>query len=108
MNVGERLKTAIYMKNKTLKEFSKKSNIPYTTLQQYFSGVRKPNADVLYNLTLQSDISIDWLLTGKGSMFKSEQINQPPEWLNDWWQQADEKHRAWLEIQLSQTPPTTQ
>ncbi len=53
------------------------------------------------------DINPDWLLTGKGTMYRRE-ANQSPEWLDNWWQQADEEHRTWLKIQLSQTPPTTQ
>ena len=56
----------------------------------------------IYNL-FGDKINMDWLFTGKGQMFKEDTT---PEWLNDWWQQADDEHRTWLKIQLSQTPPT--
>ena len=110
MDISQRLKTAISTKYKTLKEFSKHSNIPYVTLQRYFSGTRKPNSDVLYDLSSQLDISIDWLLTGEGQIFKGEKkpdTAQSPKWFTDWWQHADDEHRTWLKIQLKQTPPVT-
>ena len=108
MSIGQRLRQAIQNNCLTLKDFSEKSQIPYRTLQQYLNDSRVPGGASLIKLNASLGISTDWLLTGKDSMFKSEQINPTPKWLNDWWQQADEKHRIWLEIQLNQTPPTTQ
>jgi transcriptional regulator with XRE-family HTH domain len=92
MNIGNRLKQAILLKNKSLKEFSRNSGIPYITLQQYFSGKRKPNADVLHYVSIHLNTNTDWLLTGEGSMFREEKKDRQegPNWLTDWWLQADE------------------
>ncbi|RKZ41604.1 MAG: transcriptional regulator, partial [Candidatus Parabeggiatoa sp. nov. 3] len=74
MNIGGRLKKAILLKNKSLKDFSKTSEIPYITLQQYLAGKREPAASVLTKINIHSNISIDWLLTGRGTMYNDVPI----------------------------------
>jgi transcriptional regulator with XRE-family HTH domain len=105
MDIGSRLKKAILLNYKTLKEFSKKTGIPYITLHRYFSGKRKLNVDVLNDMNRYLNISIDWLLTGKGQMYLNEKTENKeyPKWLTDWWQQSNEEHRNWLKIQLKNT-----
>ena len=49
---------------------------------------------------------MDWLMTGQGKMYRTK--SGPDfvksalvlEWLNKWWENADEKHRYWLEVQM--------
>ncbi|HIE02638.1 MAG TPA: XRE family transcriptional regulator [Thiotrichaceae bacterium] len=111
MNINERLKKVILLKNKSLKDFSEYSKIPYITLQQYLSGKRKPPIDFLIKIKTHSNISIDWLLTGQGEMYekkgteKVETLVGTIEWLNEWWDGADEKHRHWLEVQMKRCFP---
>jgi len=111
MGIAQRLKKIISNKNKTLKDFSKESNIPYTTLQKYIAGERKPGADALTKIHTQLGTSTDWLLTGQGEMYerkgteKVETLGGTIEWLNEWWDGADEKHRNWLEVQMKQCFP---
>ncbi|MEK8017060.1 MAG: helix-turn-helix transcriptional regulator [Candidatus Parabeggiatoa sp.] len=111
MDIAKRLKKVIVNKNKTLKDFSKEANIPYITLQKYIAGERKPGADALTKIHIQLGISINWLLTGKGEMYekkgteKVETLVGTIEWLKEWWDGADEKHRHWLEVQMKRCFP---
>ncbi len=123
MSIEQRLRQAILLKNKTLKEFASESGMPYTTLQQYLSDKidRKPNADALIKFETYLNISIDWLLTGKGSMYqnvyqndlqeekaeykKRNEIEKIREWLKLWWNKADERERYWLSVQMERTFP---
>jgi hypothetical protein len=45
--------------------------IPYRTLQNYLLDEREPNAKAMGALRTHLGISVDWLLTGEGSMFHS-------------------------------------
>ena len=109
MNIEQRLREIILLKNNSLKEFSEKADIPYITLQQYLAGNRKPGMDALIKIGIQLNISIDWLLTGEGEMYRKKTIEtvenvetseKTIEWLNQWWENADEKHRHWLEVHM--------
>lgn len=122
MSIMERLRQTILSKNKTLRDFSDESSIPYTTLQQYLSGSRKPGLDALNSIKTHLSISIDWLLTGDGPMHREQahQIQAQPaeykikrndeikymhDWLDDLWYNADAKKRHWLEIQIGRSFP---
>jgi len=108
IDIHKRLKDVISFKNQTLKDYSRNSKIPYVTLQRYFSGKQKPTINLLYEIVINFDIDMTWLLTGNGSMYREEKKEieeKQPKWLTDWWQQSDEAHKYWLEIQLKQTKP---
>jgi transcriptional regulator with XRE-family HTH domain len=117
MNIKQRLRQAILLKNKTLKQFALESGMPYITLQQYLSDKidRKPNADALIKMSIYLNVSIDWLLTGEGAMYRDhiqeervenkKAVEQIVEWLKDWWDKANEKERYWLEVQIERTFP---
>ncbi len=91
----------------TQKEFSLALGVSRSYISEVEHGKCKPSIEMLIGINNHfDDINPDWLLTGKGTMYRRD-ANQPPEWLNDWWQQADDEHLAWLKIQLSHTPPTT-
>jgi len=114
MSIGKRLRQAIINKGMNLKEFSKNSKIPYRTLQEYLTDSRMPGGESLIKIDAELSINISWLLTGKGEIYRE---NKPKEkittfkselflnWLNKWWENADEKHRNWLEIQLKRCFP---
>jgi transcriptional regulator with XRE-family HTH domain len=117
MNIKQRLRQAILLKNKTLKQFALESGMPYITLQQYLSDKidRKPNADALIKMSIYLNVSLDWLLTGEGAMYRDhiqeervenkKAVEQIVEWLKDWWDKANEKERYWLEVQIERTFP---
>jgi len=117
MDISKRLRQAILLKNKTLKEFALKADMPYITLQRYLSGDRKPNTDALTKISIHLNVSTDWLLMGEGPMYrdqiqeqkaeykKKDEVDQIRDWLKDWWAQADEKKRNWLEIEMERTFP---
>ena len=66
MSIKERLREAMDAKSLTIKALSDLSKIPYRSLQNYLRGEREPNAEALVALSTHLNISIDWLLTGKG------------------------------------------
>lgn len=66
MSIKERLREAMDDKGLTIKALSDLSKIPYRSLQNYLRGEREPNAEALIALSTHLNISIDWLLTGKG------------------------------------------
>jgi transcriptional regulator with XRE-family HTH domain len=117
MNIKQRMRQAILLKNKTLKQFALESGMPYITLQQYLSDKidRKPNADALIKMSIYLNVSLDWLLTGEGAMYRDhiqeervenkKAVEQIVEWLKDWWDKANEKERYWLEVQIERTFP---
>ncbi|WP_424686554.1 MAG: helix-turn-helix transcriptional regulator [Halarcobacter ebronensis] len=56
-------------------EFCKKLNITYQTYQNYLNG-RDISTDVAIKLNENFNININWLLTGKGTMFEYEVENK--------------------------------
>ncbi|MEK8017153.1 MAG: helix-turn-helix transcriptional regulator [Candidatus Parabeggiatoa sp.] len=111
MSISKRLREIIDTKGMNLTEFSKVTEIPYRTLQNYVSGERPIKIDILTKIYTQTGISLSWLLTGKGEMYerkgteKVETLGGAIEWLNEWWDGADEKHRHWLEVQMRRCFP---
>lgn len=72
MSIGKRLRLAIDASNLKVKGFSELTEIPYRSLQQYLSEDRSPAADVLTKICAQTNIDINWLLTGQGSMYRDQ------------------------------------
>ena len=72
MSIKERLREAMDAKSLTIKALSDLSKIPYRSLQNYLRGEREPNAEALVALSTHLNISIDWLLTGKGEAVGEE------------------------------------
>lgn len=68
MGIDERLKKVLKNRGLSIKEVSETCGIPYRTLQNYLRGEREPNAKALSTLGTQLGVSLDWLLTGSGSM----------------------------------------
>ncbi|EEZ6284044.1 TPA: helix-turn-helix transcriptional regulator [Escherichia coli] len=74
MSIKERLREAMVAKSLTIKALSDLSKIPYRSLQNYLRGEREPNAEALVALGTHLNISIDWLLTGKGETVGVEKV----------------------------------
>ncbi len=95
-----------------LREFSRKTGIPYPTLQHYLSGRSEPGTENLQKIVIKFDINLNWLLTGEGEMFlkkgeivdiKDTSLLNIIQFLKDFWSKASEK--VWLEIQFEKCFP---
>ncbi len=71
-DIPKRLREVIKVLGLSLKKAAELCNIPYRSLQDYIYGSRKPRIDALVKISNSLRVSLDWLLTGKGSMFLGE------------------------------------
>lgn len=69
MSISERLRSVLDAKGLSIKQAADTIGIPYRTLQNYLLDEREPNAKAMSALRTHLGISVDWLLTGEGSMF---------------------------------------
>lgn len=92
MSIASRLRSVIDDKGMSIKEASEVAGIPYRTLQNYLLGEREPNAKAMAAIRTHLGISLDWLLTGEGSMFLGVST-EPPET-----QTANQQEKAILEL----------
>ncbi len=70
INISDNLRLVVEKLGYTIKQFAIVCGIPYRTMQDYLVGKREPGAINLQKITTQMSVSIDWLLTGKGDMFR--------------------------------------
>ncbi len=106
----ERLK--ILKGRRTLKEFSKKLNIPVSTLHYYFNG-RDPSLSFLLKVCEKLNVREEWLLLGKGPIYKTSSIDFNDEenfdmllkFIKMKWEAFSEKEKNWLEISLQKMFP---
>ena len=71
MCISERLKQVLDAKNMTVTEFSNVTGISYRSAMNYLNEGRDPNVDGLIKIYEALGISITWLLTGEGKMYRS-------------------------------------
>lgn len=69
MNVNDRLKILIELLGLNLKEFSRRTNIPYQSLLNYLSSKRSPTLENLQKIAIHLNCNLNWLLTGEGEPF---------------------------------------
>lgn len=74
--IGARLKLYRETLKLNQKEFASKLGIKQESLSRYESGNQSMPDEI--KLKLSEDISIDWLITGKGEMFIDKNSNVPP------------------------------
>ncbi|EEI9429516.1 helix-turn-helix domain-containing protein [Salmonella enterica] len=67
--ISERLKEVLDSQSLTITDAAAKCGMPYRSLQNYLRGEREPKVDALISISTQLGISIDWLLTGRGTMY---------------------------------------
>ncbi len=72
MSISERLNLVLKDKSLKIKDFSDASGVAYRSLQNYLNGEREPNTESLVKLSTQMGINLNWLLTGDGNMYISE------------------------------------
>jgi transcriptional regulator with XRE-family HTH domain len=70
--LGQRLRFLITHSGLNIKKFSEISGIHYRTLQRYLDDSREPSSEALKQIYDCFDISIDWLITGTGSMSRQQ------------------------------------
>jgi transcriptional regulator with XRE-family HTH domain len=114
MTIQDRLKQIIKNKRLKITEFANICDIPYRSVQGYLRGERMLGGNTIIKICTQLNINPNWLLMGQGEIYREEQPKEKIttfksklflNWLNQWWENADEKHRNWLEIQLKRCFP---
>lgn len=68
----QRLRYALDKLGIKISEAAKRAKIPYRSMQNYLRGERDPGAEALSAIAVQLGISVDWLLTGEGSMMRTD------------------------------------
>ena len=63
---AERLRLAF--ENSTMAEIARRIDVPHATIRNYFHG-RLPAPEVLIKIAENTGVSLNWLLTGAGSMY---------------------------------------
>jgi transcriptional regulator with XRE-family HTH domain len=58
-----------------VKDFAESLDMEPTTVSSIESGKREPSKEVLLNLAIKYPINLNWIFTGKGSMFPSPSDN---------------------------------
>ncbi len=54
----------------TMAEIARRIDVPHATIRNYFQG-RMPAPDVLIKIANETNVSLNWLLTGSGEMYVS-------------------------------------
>lgn len=80
--IGKRLKQFRIIKNLTQLDLAELMHTSQAYIGYLENDKKTPGANLLTNLKINSDISIDWLLTGKGSMFLSAESDNDPNVVN--------------------------
>jgi len=70
--VLKRLRLFIKFKNSTIKSFGESVGISEGTFKSMFNRGTNPSLDLLIKISKENqDLSLDWLITGRGEMLKS-------------------------------------
>lgn len=71
--INERISIVRKAKNLKQSEFSVIVGVPRSTISEVENKKTKPSTDIIVGISNGfSDINIDWVLTGKGEMYKTE------------------------------------
>ena len=60
--LGDRLKTALAIRNMTQRDLAQKIGTTEVTIHRYCKNIRCPSSDVLIKICKTLNISADWLL----------------------------------------------
>lgn len=74
MGINKRLRFILETLGMTIREAADKSGVSYRSWQNYLSGLREPNAEALQLIGTHLGVSLDWLLTGEGSMLRDTNV----------------------------------
>jgi SOS-response transcriptional repressor LexA len=70
MSISNRIKELRTQKKLSQFQFSRKLQVSQASISQYESGTRSPDNTFLTKTCETFDVNLNWLLTGKGSMFQ--------------------------------------
>lgn len=74
--IRERIRRIIGIENLSIKAFSEKTNVPRPTIVNMFAKDTKPSYDFIKSIAVAfPTYSLGWLITGEGSMLKSEVVS---------------------------------
>lgn len=68
--IGSRVKAIRKILDFTQKEFAETMEITMVTLSDIETGKKRPGSDILFNLSELYDVNLDFLLFGRGDMFR--------------------------------------
>jgi len=115
--LGDRLRKIREIKSFTQQQFAKIMGVTLRAYQRYEQNEQNPSYDKLVRICNElKDINPSWLLTGEGPMLKGQEGSkvvdikdipkeQIKEFIEDFWQNADEKERIWFEVQFKMAFP---
>lgn len=70
--INERIKSIVENSGKSVRAYAEYAGIPQTTLNDCIKGLSEPKFGLIDKImNVEPNINPDWLLTGKGEMFKS-------------------------------------
>jgi transcriptional regulator with XRE-family HTH domain len=78
MSIGLRIKELRAKKNCKQKEFAEIFNIDSSTLSKIEQGKMQPTLQFLMEISSKLEVSVDWILTGKGELYQSEMVIEEP------------------------------
>lgn len=67
-NVAFRKRLSQIFNNQSMADIARRLDLPHATIRNYFGG-RLPSPDVLIKIARETNVSLNWLLTGSGEMF---------------------------------------
>ncbi|WP_124552536.1 helix-turn-helix domain-containing protein [Methylophilus methylotrophus] len=76
-SLGTRLSSLLAMIGLSQSEFARRLKISQGFVSDVLRGIKKPGAEFLYAIKIEFGISVDWLLTGEGTLKGETQIDIP-------------------------------
>ena len=112
--IGQRLREVRVFLNLTQKDLAKILRVDQKTISHWERNRNEPNLEALRTFCSEFKVNLNWLLTGEGPMFvggsKVADIKDIPkeqikEFIEEFWQKANEKERIWFEVQFKRAFP---
>ncbi len=99
MSVIQRVKEIIEFKNITQPKLGKASGVHKNTVQKMLANDTEPSIKVIRGLKeLVPNVSLDWLILGKGKMFESDSVGEREKKRLELEKHAEEIDKIWSEI----------
>ncbi|MBI5186648.1 MAG: helix-turn-helix transcriptional regulator [Nitrospinae bacterium] len=121
-NLGGRFGEIRKKKNLTQQAFAQSIGIGQGYLSEIEKGLKEPSTTIIIAVVYRWKINEGWLKTGAGPMFlediedikegnkKAINLKDLPKeeiktWLDEFWEKADDKEKAWLEVEMRKKFP---
>lgn len=76
--MNERIKKVRLDSNLSMKDFADRLGLTVASISRYENGERTPSNAVITAISKEFSVNYDWLMTGKGSMMKTEEFDDTP------------------------------